>query len=308
MDLQLRDLKYFETVATLGHMGQAGEKLGRTQPALTKGIQRLEAAFGSPLFEREGRGIRLTAVGEVLLARARLLRASADEAVREVSDFAQGKSGHVRIGTGPIAADDVLPQVCGLLLAQAKEVTIAITVAPSSALREELRRGQIDLLLGQMPEGDPEFLCHPIVDDVVVVAAGLAHPIFERPRPTLRSLLDYPWVLPAASIPSRQWLDAAFEGRGLPKPRAQIEANSIPLLPRLIASSDLLSFVSRHTLASGGRRGLREVALKETTLVRKLGVSHRKEGYLSPAAQQLLALLRARGPEIFSKMGGGEVA
>ena len=45
MDLQLRDLKYFETVATLGHMGQAGEKLGRTQPALTKGIQRLELAF-----------------------------------------------------------------------------------------------------------------------------------------------------------------------------------------------------------------------------------------------------------------------
>ena len=55
-------------------------------------------------------------------------------------------------------------------------------------------------------------------------------------------------------------------------------------------------------MGSGGRGGLREVALKETTLTRKLGVSHRKEGYLSPAAKQLLALLTLRGPEIFSKV------
>lgn len=304
MDLQLRDLKYFETVATLGHMGQAGDKLGRTQPALTKSIQRLESAFGSALFEREGRGIRLTPVGEVLLARTRLLRAAADDTLREVSDFAQGKSGHVRIGTGPIAADDVLPQVCGLLLAQASQVTMAITVGASSALREDLRHGHIDLLLGQLPEGDPDFVCHPIIEDVVVVAARPSHPIFEQRKTTMRGLLDHAWVLPALSIPSRQWLDAAFEGRGLPKPRAQIEANSLPLLPRLIASSDLLSFISRQTLAHGGKRGLREVALKETTLSRKLGVSHRKQGYLSPAAQQLLALLRARGPAIFSKSSG----
>lgn len=303
MDLQLRDLKYFETVATLGHMGQAGDKLGRTQPALTKSIQRLESAFGSALFEREGRGIRLTPVGEVLLARTRLLRAAADDTLREVSDFAQGKSGHVRIGTGPIAADDVLPQVCGQLLAQASQVTVAITVGASSALLEDLRHGHIDLLLGQLPEADPEFVCHPIIEDVVVVVARPAHPIFKQRKATMRGLLDHAWVLPAPSIPSRQWLDAAFEGRGLPRPRAQIEANSIPLLPRLIASNDLLSFISRQTLAQSGKRGLREVALKETTLTRKLGVSHRKQGYLSPAAQQLLALLRARGPAYFSKAG-----
>nr|WP_316641716.1 LysR family transcriptional regulator [uncultured Roseateles sp.] len=301
MDLQLRDLKYFETVATLGHMGQAGEALGRTQPALTKSIQRLEQAFGSPLFERAGRGIRLTPVGEVLLARARLLRASAEEAIREVSDFAQGHSGHVRIGTGPIAAEDVLPEICRLLLAQVKGVTVEITVAPSVALREQLRRGQIDLLMGLMPEADEEFLCHPIVEDVVVVAAGAGHPVFQLLAPTMRSLLAYSWVLPARTIPSRQWLDAAFALRGLPPPTAQIEANSIALLPQLITRTDLLSFVSRHTLGQG--RGLREVALADTTLTRRLGVSQRREGYLSPAAQRLLALLREHGPQMFARAG-----
>lgn len=82
-------LKYFETgwpagyMGYMGYMGQAGEKLGRTQPALTKGIRRLEAVFGGPLFER----------------------ASADKALREVGDFVQGRGGRVRSGIGPITAD-----------------------------------------------------------------------------------------------------------------------------------------------------------------------------------------------------------
>jgi len=283
-------------------MGQAGEKLGRTQPALTKSIQRLEQALGSPLFERDGRSIRLTPVGEVLLARVRLLRASADETIREVSNFAQGHGGHVRIGTGPIAADDVLPEICSLLLSQLKDVTMEITVAPSTALREQLRHGRIDLLMGLMPESDDELLCHPIVDDVVVVAATASHPVFSLPKVTMRVLLAYSWVLPTTSIPSRQWLDAAFESRSLPRPSVRIEANSIPLLPRLIARTDLLSFVSRHMMGQGQQRGLKEVVLKETTLTRKLGVSQRRGGCLSPAAQRLLALLRSHGADFFSKV------
>jgi len=69
--IDLRDLAYFETIADLEHVGAAAVKLHRTQPALTASIRRLEAACGAPLFERRGRGIRLTAEGVVLLAWAR---------------------------------------------------------------------------------------------------------------------------------------------------------------------------------------------------------------------------------------------
>src|SRR6478735_2961183 len=217
MDIHLRDLKYFETVADLGHVGQAADKLGRTQPALTKAVQRLEQAFGAALFERQGRGIRLTPVGEVLLARARVLRG---------------------------ATDHVLPEICSLLLAEASETTIDITIAPSIALRERLREGGIDLLIGLMPEHDDDFVTHSIVEDVVVVATSPDHPVFDLPRITMESLLAWRWVLPVDSIVSRQWLDAAFRSRGLPTPKAQIDANSIPLLPRLIARTHLLSFLS----------------------------------------------------------------
>lgn len=262
MDINLRDLKYFEAVAELGHVGLAADKLGRTQPALTKAVQRLEDAFDSKLFERHGRGIQLTAVGEVLLARARLLRGATEEALREVNDFARGNAGHVRIGSGPIAADYVLPEICNLLLAEARDTTIDITTGPSMMLRERLREGTLDLLIGLMPENDDELVTHAIVEDVVVVATSRNHPVFQLPDITMESLLQWNWVLPLETIPSRQWLDAAFRSRGLPTPAVQINANSVPLLPRLIAHNDLLSFLSRHTLAEGrGTEALRELSL-----------------------------------------------
>ncbi|WP_311222197.1 MULTISPECIES: LysR family transcriptional regulator [unclassified Acidovorax] len=300
MAVNLRDLSYFEAVAELGHLGQAAERLGRTQPALTKSIQRLEAAFGAPLFERAGRGIRLTAVGEVLQARARVLRGASEEAMREVADFAQGNAGHVRIGSGPIAADRVLPALCQLLLQEAPRTTIDITVGPSMELRQRLAEGGIDLLIGLVPMPDGAFETHPIFDDAVVVATSPGHPVLALPEVTLAALLDYPWALPAASIPSRQWLDAVFQSHGLPAPHVQVSANSIPLLPALIARTGLLSFVSRRTLVEGSHGALAEVPLAATTLIRTLGVTHRRGGYLSPAGRRLVALLRSRGEALIA--------
>lgn len=58
--MDLRDLCYFEAIAEKGHLGRAAKQLCLSQPALTGCIHRLEEAFGTPLFERVGRGIRLT--------------------------------------------------------------------------------------------------------------------------------------------------------------------------------------------------------------------------------------------------------
>ncbi|MCT9812308.1 LysR family transcriptional regulator [Acidovorax sp. Be4] len=295
MDLHLRDLRYFETAAELGHFGQAAEQLARSQPALTKCIQRLEEAFGSPLFEREGRGVRLTPVGEMLLGRARMLRNTAQEVVRQVQEFAEGHAGHVRIGSGPVAADHLLPEVCSLALEGGYKTTISIVVGPSWELREQLREGKIDLLIGLTIDGDPTTVSYPILEDVVVVAASGTHPVFQQPHITMESLLAYPWALPARNIPSRQWLDMVFSSQGLATPSVQIEASSIALLPRMIARTHLLSFVSRNTLDLLEGDHLQEVRLEATTLRRKLGVTVRRTGELSPAAQRIVALLRARG-------------
>ncbi|CAN5593598.1 hypothetical protein BH10PSE18_BH10PSE18_21840 [soil metagenome] len=80
----------------------------------------------------------------------------------------------------------------------------------------------------------------------------------------------------------------------------QIEASSIPLLPRMIERTHLLSFVSRHTLALPASSTLKEVNLKAAMLRRSLGVTVRRQGYLSPAALRIVTLLRSRGEALFA--------
>jgi DNA-binding transcriptional LysR family regulator len=169
--------------------------------------------------------------------------------------------------------------------------------------RIELRDGNLDLVLGFVPEhDDAEFVYDTLLEDIVVVAAGAGHPILRARKPvTLEQLARYRWALPNVSVASRVWLDQVFESRGLAPPQTQIETNSIPLIPRVIADTHLLSFVSRRTIqASRGR--LREIPLETTTLVRNFGLTYPKDVSLSPAAEKLVELLREHGQALFHKM------
>jgi DNA-binding transcriptional LysR family regulator len=83
--MDLRDLRYFEAIAELQHVGRASAKLHRTQPALTSSVRRLEEDCGVVLFERAGRGIRLTAAGKVLLKWAQRMRFDVEDAKREIA-------------------------------------------------------------------------------------------------------------------------------------------------------------------------------------------------------------------------------
>ena len=299
MDINFRDLRYFEVLAETQHLGRAAERLARSQPALTKCIDRLEAMVGSALFERSGRGIRLTPVGEVLRLRAKALRDNGSEVIREVNEFASGRSGHVRLASGPIAADHLLPELCNLALAECPDLTIEIVIGPTSELRDQLKDGSIDILIGLTASGDSGLVTVPIVNDVVVVAARRDHAIFQRDEVTLASLLDFAWALPGPAVPSRQWLDSVFAAGGLSRPRVQIETSSLPLLPRMIAHTNFLSFMSRHTLALHEGRMLRELPFPATTLNRTLGATYREAGYLSPAAERVLTLFKTNGAELF---------
>ncbi|HVH35482.1 MAG TPA: LysR family transcriptional regulator, partial [Tahibacter sp.] len=133
--MDLRDLRYFEVIAKLEHMGKAAAQLHRTQPALTVCIRRLEEECGAPLFEKAGRGIRLTAAGKVLLRWAQRMRFDAEEAKREMDDFARGLSGQVRIGIVPTAAQFLLPPVARQLLREAPRVTLRTVVGLVDTLK-----------------------------------------------------------------------------------------------------------------------------------------------------------------------------
>ena len=265
-ELDLRDLRYFETIAETGHVGRAAKKLFRTQPALTGAVRRLEAVLGTPLFERAGRGIRLTAAGAALHARARALRIASEDAVREIGDLGKGLAGTIRIGAVPTAARFLLPALCREMLKEAPRVTFRTVIGHDDLLRTALKSGDLDLVVGFGLLAATDIVSHAILEDDCVVVASRAHPVF-RKKPRMADLLKYRWVLGGAGVATRQWLERAFHDKGLAAPTVQIETNLILLLPALIEENNLLSFLSRRHLGAGSR--LREVSLRETTMRRR---------------------------------------
>jgi DNA-binding transcriptional LysR family regulator len=288
--MEFRDLRYFEAIAELEHLSQASARLHRTQPALTSSIRRLEADCGAALFERSGRGIRLTEAGKVLLKWAKRMRFDAEEARRELSSIGAGLSGHVRLGIVPTAAQFLLPSVARQLLEDAPNVTLNTNVGLIGTLMPQLRAGELDMTVGTESTSEPGYVSRLLTEDNIVVAASEQHAVFNESA-TLKKLTHYRWALQPPGAPTRDWLDRAFDRRGLPRPHVQVQTTMLLMLPALIVQTGLLSFISRHHLIGPGRiPGLKEVPIRGGVMHRRLVVTYRQGAYLSPAAQRLIEL------------------
>jgi DNA-binding transcriptional LysR family regulator len=296
--MDLRDLRYFEAIAELQHLGQAALRLHRTQPALSSSLRRLEAACGAALFERAGRGIRLTAAGHVLLKWAQRLRFDLDDARREMATLGQGMTGQVRIGIVPTAAQFLLPPVARALLHEAPQVTLRTTVALLGQLEPLLQAGEIDLMVATESSALPGVVAHAVAEDAIVVAAAARHPLFARARQRpgqalkLRELLPYRWALQPPGAPTRDWLDHCFDRQSLPRPQVQVESSMLLMLPALIEQTGLLSFISRlHLSSRPGAGGLKELPVKQAVMKRRLVLSQREGAFVAPAVQRVCDLL-----------------
>ena len=294
--LDLRDLRYFEAIAAAGHVGRAARAIHRAQPTLTGAVRRLEERLGTPLFERAGRGIRLTAAGAALYAHSQSLRLAAEDAERAVADVGAGQAGLVRIGLVPTAARFLMPKLCRDFLRDSPGLSFRLIVTTNDEMRASLKAGELDLTVSLMDPADEDIVSHTIVEDQCVVVGRRSHPIF-RGKATVGDLTRYGWVLSGRSVATRDWLEHTFRTLGLPPPKVAIETNQLLFLPALIEESELLSFISRRHLAPQSK--LREVPFRQTTWQREFALCHRKDAYLSPAARRVIEALRTEGRAIF---------
>lgn len=290
--MDTRDLRYFIAAAESGHLHQAAERIGRSQPALSKCIRRLETEIGARLFEPSGRGIRLTSVGYALLPRARRLVQGMHDTVREITDMAQGVAGHVRLGSGPTTAEWLLPGLFRRLLPEAPDLTLEVKTGLGDVLRQALREGRLDLAITPTaPDDALEFESLAIANDTMVVAVRRGHPL-DRPCVQPADLVPYAWLLPSGALASTRWLMQRSQLLGAAKPRIQVEADTVIMLRRVVSQTDLLTFLSRRDLAHGEGLALRELALADFTLHRAIGALSMRGRHASPAMVRVVDLLR----------------
>lgn len=143
--MEFRHLRCFTVLAEELHFGRAAQRLAMTQPPLSLNIQQLETDVGARLFERNSRGVALTAAGQAFLPRAQALLEQAALAAREARDVGQGLAGQLQIGFAGTVLYRGLPQVLRDFATAHPKLRLALRELSSSEQLVELVHDRLDL-------------------------------------------------------------------------------------------------------------------------------------------------------------------
>jgi LysR family carnitine catabolism transcriptional activator len=286
-----RQLEFFLALADAGSFTRAAGRLHIAQPSLSYAIRALEEELGSPLFERHGRGVRLTPAGEALIAPARRSVRSfalAEGAVRAVSDAGYGR---VTVVSSTLWAVDPLVEMIGEFRRLQPGVRFVVhDPATRSDLVEQVRSGGADfgLLQGQAPGGALDS--HWLVDQelVAVLPPGSTHRGLTVP---LSDLVALGIIATPHGTALRALLDDQLEAAGLALDAAVETAHAASVIPLVLQRAGA-------AILPEGMAG--EAASKGARLVRLDPPAHAsislvwRRGRLRGAAQHFLDLARDR--------------
>ncbi|MGP1275321.1 MAG: LysR family transcriptional regulator [Caulobacterales bacterium] len=176
--LSLRTARLFVACADTGTLTAAAARLNVSQPAATKSLAQMEASLGGALFQRAGRRLVLTALGEAMLPRARTLVQQARDMEAEARRWKSGEEGAIRLGTGPAIAYSLLPDAAGLFYSQGRNVRLTVRSGAAGELIERLRKGELDLVVADSgdEEAGPDLTLQRLPDQHLAAAVRPGHP------------------------------------------------------------------------------------------------------------------------------------
>lgn len=149
--LTLRQMRYFEALANTRHFGRAAAMVHVSQPALSTQIMEMEDHLGAQLVERNRAGVLLTAKGEAVLSRIRVILGAVDE----LEETARRKSGilagPIRIGIIPTVAPYLVPKLIPYIRKTYPEIAIELKEAVTARLLAELSDGRLDAVIAALP-------------------------------------------------------------------------------------------------------------------------------------------------------------
>lgn len=190
-----RQLQRFVAVATERNFRRAAARLHVSQPPLSESIRQLEDEIGSPLLRRNRRHVELTAAGEVLFARAQLLLAELDEAIKLTRAVADGLSGHITIGFFPTATYEVLPRVLRRYRENYPDVRLRFVELTTPDQPAALEQKRIDIGLFLAPTVDRNGISHEtILKEPFFAALPEDHRLAGRQTVNLRELRNDPFI------------------------------------------------------------------------------------------------------------------
>lgn len=293
MDLNLRDIRAFVTVANAGNFTRAAARLHLSQPALTVQIRRLEETVGARLFDRNSRTVALTQTGRELLP---LLQRSLDDMERVLRDaraLGDGSSGTVRLACLPTFAASALPDLIQAFRKRVPQAQFQIRDVVASTVNALVRNEEADIGLtgGDTFDAALEVLVQGA--DRLVVVCPKDHALARKRRVSVSDVAASPLVLTAQGTSVRSVVDAALEQAGC-APEIACEPTYMMTAVAMVRGGlgvTILPATAREVLAE---RDLVAKPIDDPSFVRPIALIRKRGRTLPRVAEAFVTLIAKR--------------
>lgn len=295
--LNSRQLQYVIALSQLRSFSQAAEKLGISQPALSKQIINLETELGVRLFDRDHVPMTLTPAGEYFVAKARNMLYEEDQLLRVLEQFKSGENGRLDIGVTPFRSSYLMPEVVRLINARYPGVRVVLHEAGSAQLRRDAAEGKFDFAVVNLPVDEAVLEAIPLEPDRLMLA--VPNSMLDRVSYREGELLDFaecrklPFVVVGQSQEMRQLFDRLCSQAGL-QPHIAAEVVGVTTawaMARAGVGATLLPY--QFVNSSDFDRNLTLIPIRNDLFTRQPAIVLRRGQYVSEYTRYAMALMQA---------------
>lgn len=292
--MELFQLQSFVRVAEEGSITRAAEALHLTQPAVTNHVRALERELRAPLFDRTGRGVRLTPAGRALLEYTRRSLGLLDECRQVLMDLREGTFGRLVLGAGVTTSIFHLPGWLREFRETNPGVDVTVRTGRSREIAQLVLEREIDLGIVTSPVEHPDLSVAGLFEEQIVLVTPREHPLAGRAAPA-EELEAASLILFRAGTGFRNYLDRSLARAGV-RVQVKMESDSVEAIKSFVAVGLGISFLPAASVAAELRAGTLAQAHVAglPPLQRQTAAVFRTDRYLSAPARGFLGILTAR--------------
>ena len=289
-------LKVFHTVATEGSFSRAAEKLGRTQPAVSLALQKLEAQLGEKLVDRAGRDLILTDAGRIVLDYCRRFENLESEMLNALAELRDRAAGRLSIGANESTALYLLKHIEAYRRLYPK-VKVQVRRCLSSKIPSQLIDGDLEMGVISYDPEDDRLETRVIYIDHLAFVVSPEHRFAGRRSVSISELGMETFVAHNVLSPYREVVLKAFQRARVPL-NMDVEMPTVETIRRMVQRNEGVAFLPKMCVEQEIEQGLLcEVEVEELRVERKIRLVYPARRALSHAAQAFLEIIVAAAPE-----------
>lgn len=289
LPMEIRQLRYFLDIAQTEHLTQSAQNLFVTQSTLSHGLRQLEQELDIQLFDRLGRGLKLSQAGAAFRVYAARALKEIEAGRMALSDMTGLQSGTLTVGVIPTFLHSLVPAAVAAFSMAYPKVNIVVRDLRADPIEELLIEGRLDVGIAFHPADRQEIETEALFDERMQLVVSRTHPLARRRTLALKALAHVPLAMLPRTFSTRRLIDDSLWQAGV-VPLVRVEMESVEGLIDVCRWSDLACIVPER--AARRATDLHAIHLTSPQMVRHAGILWRRGASRSQAAQEFAALLR----------------